>query len=94
MELFRHDYGYCALCRTWTSPAAADRQVGVCDCVVAALAEMAPDPATRPGRHYRCAEHRQVLVWDGATWKWSNQPEDFAAFPLMEDSAGPEALPD
>ncbi|AZM47835.1 hypothetical protein DMB38_20410 [Streptomyces sp. WAC 06738] len=83
MELSRNDYGYCALCRTWASPMPEKQQVGVCKCVVAALAEMAPDPATRPGRHFRCTRHDQVVVWDGLTWKWSNQADDIGEFPRL-----------
>lgn len=63
----------------------------VCDCVVAALVELALDAATEPGQHFACAEHGQVVVWDGASWKWSNQPEDFEQFPQMAvgDDSGP-----
>jgi len=83
LELYRKDYGYCALCRTWISPAPEKEQVGVCACVVTALAEMAPDPTTRPGRHFRCLQHHQVVVWDGLTWKWSNQADDIGEFPRL-----------
>lgn len=93
LEMLRKDYGYCCLCRDWPRPTQRKQQASVCDCVVAALAEMAPDPRTEPGRHFVCATHGQVVVFDGGSWKWSNQPEDIQQLdiqqlPRMADCAG------
>lgn len=63
-----------------------------CGCVVGALVEMAPDPATEPGRYFVCRPHEQMIVWDGLRWRWSNQPEDIAELPRMADEKKAEAL--
>lgn len=65
-----------------------------CTCVVTALAEMAPNPLTEKGRYFHCVNHGQMVVWDGARWRWSNQPEDIGQLPRMADSAPGDALPD
>ncbi|MET7631793.1 hypothetical protein ABZS53_15255 [Streptomyces sp. NPDC005499] len=47
-----------------------------CGCLVQALAALAVDPAISPGLCCVCPSHTQVIVWDGACWRWSNQPAD------------------
>ncbi|MEW1922226.1 hypothetical protein [Streptomyces sp. NPDC088360] len=49
---------------------------GVCGCLVEALAVLAVDPATEAGRCCVCPSHTQLVVWDGARWRWSNQSTD------------------
>lgn len=48
----------------------------VCGCLVEALAVLAVDPATVPGRCCICPLHTQLVVWDGSRWRWSNQSVD------------------
>lgn len=50
-----------------------------CGCIVEALGVLAVDPATSPGLCCVCLSHTQVIVWDGARWRWSNQPTDVEA---------------
>lgn len=50
-----------------------------CRCIVEALAVLAVDPGTPPGQCCVCPAHTQVVVWDGARWRWSNQPADIEA---------------
>ncbi|MEV5264791.1 hypothetical protein [Streptomyces werraensis] len=66
----------------------------VCGCVVAALADMAPDPCTQPGRYYLCREHGQMVVWDGGQWRWSDQPADLDQLPRTADARRPAEQPD
>ncbi|MFJ3270968.1 hypothetical protein [Streptomyces sp. NPDC086776] len=49
-----------------------------CGCLVEALAALAAGPTTSPGLACICPSHTQVIVWDGACWRWSNQPADTA----------------
>lgn len=74
--------GYCGVCRPELPPAHGQR-MEVCDCVVTALAAMALDPVTAPGRYFRCDDHGQIVVWDGQTWKWSNQADDADVSPTQ-----------
>lgn len=50
-----------------------------CDCLVRALAALTVRPDTFPGLCCVCPSHTQVIVWDGARWRWSNQPADIEA---------------
>lgn len=66
----------------------------VCGCVVAALAELAPDPRTEVGRYYVCWLHRQMVIWDGGQWRWSDKPEDIRRLPRTADCATSAEVPD
>ncbi|MFE4527138.1 hypothetical protein ACFRMO_08060 [Streptomyces anulatus] len=59
----------------------------VCSCVVAALVHTAPEPGPA-GRFFVCRTHGQMILWDGRTWSWSNQPDDIEQLPLLADSVG------
>jgi hypothetical protein len=60
-----------------------------CRCIVEALAVFAVDPETQPGQCCVCPSHGQLVVWDGARWRWSNQPADIdSALPRTAD--GPD----
>lgn len=59
----------------------------MCGCLLAALAEQAPDPGTQPGAWLCCESHGQMAVFTGLSWSWSNQPEDIAQLPRTADCA-------
>ncbi|MFC9505441.1 hypothetical protein [Streptomyces sp. NPDC057002] len=63
-----------------------------CDCVVSALVVLAPPRRTEPGHFFYCDSHRQMVVWDGHRWRWSNQPEDIQELLRMADPAKADAV--
>ena len=67
---------------------------GVCGCVIAALAELAPDPRTEAGRYFVCRLHGQMVLWDGNRWRWSDRPEDIRQLPRMADCTRESGVPD
>jgi hypothetical protein len=68
-----------------TAPGAEVSEGPVCGCVIAALAVLAPDPRTEPGRCFTCHLHDQAVLWNGRHWRWSDKPEELNQFPRSAD---------